>query len=57
MGDNIITNYGFLKGSNWLTSHFLLMDMCIWLKSMGLNDTCVSWLIKLTITIYLTIYT
>ncbi len=30
-----ITNHGFLRGSNWLTCHFLLMDMCISLKAKG----------------------
>ncbi len=47
----------FLKGSNWLTCHFLLMDMCTWLKAKGLNDTCICWLINLTIAVYLTKYT
>ncbi len=50
------TNHGFLKGSNWLICHFLLMNMCIWLKAKGLNDTCICWLINLTITLYLTKY-
>jgi len=33
----------FFKGSN---CHFWLMDMCIWLKAKGLNDTCICWLIN-----------
>jgi len=54
---NTTINHGFLRGSNWLTCHFLLMDMCIWLKVKALNDTCICWLINLTITIYLIRYT
>jgi hypothetical protein len=37
MGDNTIRNHDFLKGSNLLTCHFLLMDVCIWLMVKGLT--------------------
>ncbi len=35
------TNQGFLKCSNSLICHFLLMNMYIFTKAKGFNDRCI----------------
>ncbi len=53
----ITTNHGFLISSSWLICHFKLWTCTFWLKAKCLNDTCIFWLINLTIMVYLIKYT